>query len=157
MKLSGRILWLTEDPETVNRVAECVAAAGGHVLRGGAYKPRTSPYSFQGLGEEGLYLLRQAADAHGLLTISEVMEPSQIPLAAHFCDILQIGARNMQNFSLLRELGRSRRPVMLKRGPAATMEEWLGAAEYIASCGNGEILLCERGIRTFETATRTDC
>ncbi len=143
-----------EDADSVNRIAECVAAAGGHVLRGGAYKPRTSPYSFQGLGEEGLYLLRQAADANGLLTISEVMEPSQIPLAAHFCDILQIGARNMQNFSLLRELGRSRRPVMLKRGPAATMEEWLGAAEYIASCGNEDILLCERGIRTFETATR---
>ena len=143
-----------EDPDTVNRVAERVAAAGAHVLRGGAYKPRTSPYSFQGLGEEGLYLLRRAADANGLLTISEVMEPTQIPLAAHYCDILQIGARNMQNFSLLRELGRSRRPVMLKRGPAATMEEWLGAAEYVASCGNPDILLCERGIRTFETATR---
>jgi 3-deoxy-7-phosphoheptulonate synthase len=143
-----------EDPVTINRVAECVAENGGHVLRGGAYKPRTSPYSFQGLGEEGLYLLREAADANGLLTISEVMEPSQIPLAAHYCDVLQIGARNMQNFSLLRELGRSRRPVMLKRGPAATMEEWLGAAEYIASCGNPDILLCERGIRTFETATR---
>ena len=143
-----------ESAETMNGVAEAVAAAGGHILRGGAYKPRTSPYSFQGLGEEGLYLLRQAADANGLLTISEVMEPSQIPLAAHYCDILQIGARNMQNFTLLRELGRSRRPVMLKRGPAATLEEWLGAAEYIASCGNADILLCERGIRTFETATR---
>ena len=143
-----------ENAEIVNRVAEAVAAAGAQILRGGAYKPRTSPYSFQGLGEEGLYLLRQAADANGLLTISEVMEPSQIPLAAHYCDILQIGARNMQNFTLLRELGRSRRPVMLKRGPAATMEEWLGAAEYIASCGNPDILLCERGIRTFETATR---
>ena len=143
-----------EDPETVHSVAGCVAAAGATVLRGGAYKPRTSPYAFQGMGEEGLYLLRQAADAHGLLTISEVMEPSQIPLVAHYCDIVQVGARNMQNFSLLRELGRSRRPVMLKRGPAATMEEWLGAAEYIASCGNSDILLCERGIRTFETATR---
>jgi 3-deoxy-7-phosphoheptulonate synthase len=143
-----------ENADIVNRVAEAVAAAGAQILRGGAYKPRTSPYSFQGLGEEGLYLLRQAADANGLLTISEVMEPSQIPLAAHYCDILQIGARNMQNFTLLRELGRSRRPVMLKRGPAATMEEWLAAAEYIASCGNSDILLCERGIRTFETATR---
>jgi 3-deoxy-7-phosphoheptulonate synthase len=143
-----------EDEDTVNRVAEAVAKAGAHILRGGAYKPRTSPYSFQGLGEEGLYLLRQAADANGLLTISEVMEPSQIPLAAHYCDVLQIGARNMQNFTLLRELGRPRRPVMLKRGPASTMEEWLAAAEYIASCGNPDILLCERGIRTFETATR---
>ncbi|NIR44619.1 MAG: 3-deoxy-7-phosphoheptulonate synthase [Gemmatimonadetes bacterium] len=143
-----------EDEETVNRIAEAVAKAGAHILRGGAYKPRTSPYAFQGLGEEGLYLLRQAADAHGLLTISEVMEPSQIPLAEHYCNVLQIGARNMQNFTLLRELGRSRRPVMLKRGPAATLDEWLAAAEYIASCGNPNILLCERGIRTFETATR---
>jgi 3-deoxy-7-phosphoheptulonate synthase len=143
-----------EDVDTVNRVAASVAEAGAHILRGGAYKPRTSPYAFQGLGEEGLYLLRQAATANGLLTISEVMEPSQIPLAAHYCDILQVGARNMQNFTLLRELGRSRRPVMLKRGPAATLEEWLAAAEYIASCGNSDILLCERGIRTFETATR---
>jgi 3-deoxy-7-phosphoheptulonate synthase len=143
-----------EDPETVNQVAASVAAAGAHILRGGAYKPRTSPYAFQGLGEEGLYLLRQAAAANGLLTISEVMEPSQIPLAAHYCDIMQIGARNMQNFTLLRELGRSRRPVMLKRGPAATLEEWLAAAEYIAACGNPDVLLCERGIRTFERATR---
>ncbi len=143
-----------EDSEMLNAVARAVAEAGGHMLRGGAYKPRTSPYAFQGLGEEGLYLLRQAADANGLLTISEVMEPSQIPLAAHYCDVLQVGARNMQNFTLLRELGRSRRPVMLKRGPAATLNEWLAAAEYIASCGNPNILLCERGIRTFETATR---
>jgi len=143
-----------KDRDTLQRTAEAVKRLGAQVLRGGAYKPRTSPYSFQGLGEEGLYLLREAADAHGLLVISEVMEPSQIHLAAHYCDILQVGARNVQNFPLLRELGRARRPVMLKRGPASTLDEWLAAAEYLAVCGNAEILLCERGIRTFETATR---
>lgn len=143
-----------EEPQIMDRVAAGVKEAGGHILRGGAYKPRTSPYSFQGLGEEGLYNLREAADRYGLGVISEVMEPSQIPLASHYCDILQVGARSMQNFQLLRELGRSRRPVMLKRGMAATVDEWLGAAEYMASCGNTDIMLCERGIRTFETATR---
>ena len=143
-----------KDRDTLHRTAEAVRNSGAKVLRGGAYKPRTSPYSFQGLGEEGLYLLREAADAHGLLAISEVMEPSQIHLAAHYCDILQVGARNAQNFPLLREMGRARRPVMLKRGPASTLNEWLAAAEYLAVCGNAEILLCERGIRTFETATR---
>ncbi len=143
-----------EDADTLARTAAGVAAAGAQILRGGAYKPRSSPYSFQGLGEEGLYLLRQAADAHGLLAVSEVMEPSQIPLAAHYCDILQVGTRNMQNFPLLRELGRSRRPILFKRGLAATLEEWLAAAEYVAACGNPDIVLCERGIRTFETATR---
>ena len=142
------------DRERLQGIAEAVARAGAQVLRGGAYKPRTSPYSFQGIGEEGLYLLREAADAHGLCVVSEVMEPSQIHLAAHYCDLLQVGARNMQNFSLLRELGRARRPVLLKRGPAATVEELLAAAEYLAACGNTDILLCERGIRTFETATR---
>ena len=143
-----------ETPEVMDRIAAGVKEAGGHILRGGAYKPRTSPYAFQGLGEEGLFILREAADRHGLLVISEVTEPSQIPMAAHYCDLLQVGTRNMQNVPLLRELGRARRPVMLKRGMAATIEEWLGAAEYIASCGNSAILLCERGIRTFETATR---
>lgn len=143
-----------EDADSLERTAAGVAAAGAHILRGGAYKPRSSPYSFQGLGEEGLYLLRQAADAHGLLAVSEVMEPSQIPLAAHYCDMLQVGTRNMQNFPLLRELGRSRRPILFKRGLAATLEEWLAAAEYVAACGNPDIVLCERGIRTFETATR---
>lgn len=142
------------DRDTTFRIAEGVRRAGVRVMRGGAFKPRTSPYSFQGLGEEGLYLLREAADAHGLLTISEVLEASQIPLAEHYCDILQIGARNMQNYPLLRELGRAGRPVMLKRSPAGTLDEWLSAAEYLAACGNGNILLCERGIRTFETATR---
>ena len=143
-----------KDRDTLHRTAEAIKNLGAQVLRGGAYKPRTSPYSFQGLGEEGLYLLREAADAQGLLVISEVMEPSQIHLAAHYCDILQVGARNVQNFPLLREMGRARRPVMLKRGPASTLDEWLDAAEYLAVCGNVEILLCERGIRTFETATR---
>jgi len=143
-----------KDRDTLQQTAEAVKRLGAQVLRGGAFKPRTSPYSFQGLGEEGLFLLREAADANGLLVISEVMEPSQIHLAAHYCDILQVGARNVQNFPLLRELGRARRPVMLKRGPASTLDEWLAAAEYLAVCGNVEILLCERGIRTFETATR---
>jgi 3-deoxy-7-phosphoheptulonate synthase len=143
-----------KDQDTLYRIAEAVASIGARILRGGAYKPRTSPYSFQGVGEEGLYLLRAAADAHQLLVVSEVMEPSQIHLAAHYCDILQVGARNMQNFPLLRELGRARRPVLLKRGPAATIDELLAAAEYLAACGNVDILLCERGIRTFETATR---
>jgi 3-deoxy-7-phosphoheptulonate synthase len=143
-----------EDADSLDRVAEAVAAAGARGLRAGAYKPRSSPYSFQGLGEEGLYLLRQAADRYGLLAVSEVMEVSQIPLVGYYCDVVQVGARNMHNYSLLRELGRCRRPVLLKRGLAATLDEWLGAAEYIVSCGNPDVLLCERGIRTFETATR---
>jgi 3-deoxy-7-phosphoheptulonate synthase len=142
------------DRDATLQVAERVRRAGARILRGGAFKPRTSPYSFQGLGEEGLYILREAADAHGLLTISEVLEASQIPLAEHYCDILQVGARNMQNFPLLRELGRSDHPVMLKRSPGGTLDEWLSAAEYLAACGNENMLLCERGIRTFETATR---
>ena len=123
-------------------------------MRGGAFKPRTSPYSFQGLGEEGLKYLRQAADRHDLLVVSEVMEPSQIPLFIRYVDILQIGARNMQNFNLLREVGRINKPVLLKRGPAATIEETLLAAEYIMSGGNHEVILCERGIRTFEPYLR---
>jgi 3-deoxy-7-phosphoheptulonate synthase len=131
-----------------------VKAAGARVLRGGAFKPRSSPYSFQGLGEEALKLMREAADAHGLLTISEVMEISQIPLALPYVDIVQVGARNMQNFNLLRELGKMRRPVLLKRGIAATLEELLLSAEYIMAGGNYDVILCERGIRTFETYTR---
>jgi 3-deoxy-7-phosphoheptulonate synthase len=123
-------------------------------LRGGAFKPRTSPYSFQGLGEEGLKYLRQAADRFDMLVISEVMEPSQIPLFIRYVDILQIGARNMQNFNLLRELGRINKPILLKRGPAATIEETLLAAEYIMSGGNHEVIICERGIRTFDTYLR---
>ena len=123
-------------------------------MRGGAFKPRSSPYSFQGMGEEGLKLMRAAADRHGLLVVSEVMDHTQLPLLIEYSDILQIGARNMQNFNLLREVGKLRKPVLLKRGIAATIEELLLAAEYIMSGGNYEVILCERGIRTFETYTR---
>jgi 3-deoxy-7-phosphoheptulonate synthase len=135
-------------------IAEAVANAGATVMRGGAYKPRTSPYSFQGLGEEGLKLLRRAADAHGLAVVSEVMDTQQVALVARHADILQVGARNMQNFSLLREVGRAGKPVLLKRGLAATIEEWLMSAEHVLSHGNSQVILCERGIRTFETYTR---
>jgi 3-deoxy-7-phosphoheptulonate synthase len=131
-----------------------VSRAGAQVIRGGAFKPRSSPYSFQGLGETGLKLIRAAADRHGLLVVSEVMDTVQIPLLVEYSDILQVGARNMQNFNLLRELGRARKPVLLKRGIAATIEELLLSAEYIMSGGNYEVILCERGIRTFETSTR---
>jgi 3-deoxy-7-phosphoheptulonate synthase len=127
---------------------------GATFLRGGAFKPRTSPYSFQGLGEDGLKLLRKAADKYGLLVVTEVMDANQVPLVEPYADVLQIGARNMQNFVLLKELGKSRKPVLLKRGVAATIEEWLMSAEYILSGGNRKVILCERGIRTFETATR---
>ena len=135
-------------------IAEIVSAAGARVLRGGAFKPRTSPYSFQGMGEEGLKYLRQAADRFDMLVVSEVMEPSQIPLFIRYVDILQIGARNMQNFNLLRELGRINKPLLLKRGPAATIEETLLAAEYLMSGGNHDVMICERGIRTFEPYLR---
>ncbi len=134
--------------------AEKVAAAGAKVLRGGAFKPRSSPYSFQGLGEEGLRILKEAGDRHGLAVISEVMDVSQISMMLPYVDIFQVGARNMQNFTLLRELGRTRTPVLVKRGLAATIEEWLMSAEYVMSGGNHEVMLCERGIRTFETYTR---
>ncbi|HWC99357.1 MAG TPA: 3-deoxy-7-phosphoheptulonate synthase [Candidatus Sulfopaludibacter sp.] len=143
-----------ESREQIEESAEVVARAGAQFIRGGAFKPRSSPYSFQGLGEEGLRLIRDAADRHGLLVISEVMELSQIPLVSTYSDILQVGARNMQNFNLLRELGNQRKPVLLKRGIAATVEELLLSAEYILSGGNYEVILCERGIRTFETYTR---
>jgi 3-deoxy-7-phosphoheptulonate synthase len=143
-----------ESHEQLFTIAEIVAKAGARALRGGAFKPRTSPYSFQGLGEEGLKLLKEAGDKFGLLVISEVMEISQIPLMEPYVDIYQVGARNMQNFNLLRELGKARKPVMLKRGIAATIEEMLLSAEYIMSGGNYEVILCERGIRTFETYTR---
>jgi 3-deoxy-7-phosphoheptulonate synthase len=124
------------------------------VIRGGAFKPRSSPYAFQGLGEEGLRMLREAADRNGLLVVSEVMDLTQIPLVAQYADILQVGARNMQNFNLLRELGKLRKPVLLKRGISATIEELLLSAEYILAGGNYDVILCERGIRTFETYTR---
>jgi 3-deoxy-7-phosphoheptulonate synthase len=143
-----------ESREQVMAIAELAASSGAKVLRGGAFKPRTSPYSFQGLGEEGLKFLRQAADRYDLLVVSEVMEPSQIPLFIRYVDILQIGARNMQNFNLLREVGRINKPVLLKRGPAATIEETLLAAEYLMSGGNHEVMICERGIRTFEPYLR---
>ena len=143
-----------ENEEQIELSAALVARAGAKVIRGGAFKPRSSPYSFQGLGEEGLRMLRAAADRHGLLVVSEVMDRSQIPLLLQYSDILQVGARNMQNFNLLRDLGLARKPVLLKRGIAATIEEVLLSAEYIMSGGNYEVILCERGIRTFETATR---
>jgi 3-deoxy-7-phosphoheptulonate synthase len=143
-----------ESREQIERSAEVVARAGAAVIRGGAFKPRSSPYAFQGLGEEGLKLLRTAADRNGLLVVSEVMDQTQIPLVAEYADILQVGARNMQNFNLLRELGKLRKPVLLKRGIAATIEELLLSAEYILAGGNYDVILCERGIRTFETYTR---
>ncbi|MFY9561976.1 MAG: 3-deoxy-7-phosphoheptulonate synthase [Terriglobales bacterium] len=143
-----------ESREQMLAVSEQIAKAGARVLRGGAFKPRSSPYSFQGLGADGLKLLREAGDRFNLLVISEVMEISQIPLMMPYVDIFQVGARNMQNFNLLRELGKVRKPVLLKRGIAATLEELLLSAEYLLSGGNYEIILCERGIRTFETYTR---
>ena len=143
-----------ENEEQVEAAAAAVKRAGAKVLRGGAFKPRSSPYSFQGLGEEGLRLLRAAADRHNLKLISEVMDLSQIELIEKYADILQVGARNMQNFTLLRELGRTRTPIMLKRGISATIEEWLLSAEYILAGGNMNVMLCERGIRTFESYTR---
>ncbi len=143
-----------ESQEQIERSADIVADAGAKVIRGGAFKPRSSPYSFQGMGEEGLQIMRAAADRRGLLVISEVMEKEQIPLLSQYSDILQIGARNMQNFNLLRALGKIRKPVLLKRGIAATVEELLLSAEYIMSGGNYDVMLCERGIRTFETYTR---
>jgi 3-deoxy-7-phosphoheptulonate synthase len=143
-----------ESRDQIGWSAEQVAAAGAKVIRGGAFKPRSSPYAFQGLGEEGLGLLREAADRHGLLVISEVMDQSQIPVMLRYVDILQVGARNMQNFTLLRELGKVEKPVLLKRGISATIEELLLSAEYIMSGGNYNVILCERGIRTFETYTR---
>ncbi|HUH62803.1 MAG TPA: 3-deoxy-7-phosphoheptulonate synthase [Terracidiphilus sp.] len=143
-----------ESREQLFTIAEIVSKSGARMLRGGAFKPRTSPYSFQGLGEEGLKLLKEAGEKFGLLVITEVMEISQIPLMEPYVDVYQVGARNMQNFNLLRELGKIRKPVMLKRGIAATIEEMLLSAEYIMAGGNYEVMLCERGIRTFETYTR---
>jgi 3-deoxy-7-phosphoheptulonate synthase len=143
-----------ENETQIEAVAEFVSKNGASVIRGGAFKPRSSPYSFQGLGEQGLKLIRSAADRHGLLVVSEVMDHTQIPLLAQYSDILQVGARNMQNFNLLKELGKLRKPVLLKRGIAATIEELLLSAEYILSGGNYDLILCERGIRTFETYTR---
>jgi 3-deoxy-7-phosphoheptulonate synthase len=143
-----------ETEEQVEATTAAVKNAGAKVLRGGAFKPRSSPYSFQGLGEEGLRMLRGAADRHNLKLVSEVMDISQLELIEKYAHILQVGARNMQNFTLLRELGRARTPVLLKRGISATIEEWLLSAEYILAGGNMNVMLCERGIRTFESYTR---
>lgn len=143
-----------ESREQLMSTAEAVARAGASILRGGAFKPRTSPYTFQGMEEEGLKLLAEARERFGLPVVTEVMSPEQVPLVAEYVDMLQVGARNMQNFYLLKAVGRAGKPVLLKRGPAATIQEWLMAAEYILSEGNYDVVLCERGIRTFETETR---
>jgi 3-deoxy-7-phosphoheptulonate synthase len=143
-----------ESADQLAAAAEAVHDAGVRVLRGGAFKPRTSPYSFQGLGEKGLLLLREAADRFGMAVITEVVTPEEVPLVADHAEILQVGARNMQNYRLLRACGDVDRPVLLKRGLGSTIEELLQAAEYILAHGNDQVILCERGIRTFETATR---
>jgi len=143
-----------ESYEQMDKTAAALKKSGVRILRGGAFKPRSSPYAFQGMGEEGLEIIRAVADKHKMAVTSEVMEISQIPLFEKYVDILQVGARNMQNFNLLRELGLIRKPVMIKRGLSATFEEWLMSAEYILSGGNREVMLCERGIRTFERVTR---
>ena len=143
-----------ETREQVLEAAKVVKAGGAQILRGGAFKPRTLPYSFQGLGEEGLILLAEARKETGLPIVTEVMDADKVELVASYADILQIGTRNMQNFPLLKEVGRSDKPVMLKRGMSATIQEWLGCAEYILAEGNPNVIMCERGIRTFETITR---
>ncbi|MEW5762098.1 MAG: 3-deoxy-7-phosphoheptulonate synthase [Bacillota bacterium] len=143
-----------ESEAQLMEAARAVKQAGAHLLRGGAFKPRTSPYSFQGLEEEGLKLLARAREATGLPVVTEAVDTRDVELVAAYADVIQVGARNMQNFRLLREVGRAGKPVLLKRGLAATVEEWLMAAEYIAAAGNGQIILCERGIRTYEPALR---
>ncbi len=143
-----------ESGEQIVKIAEKVAAAGAHALRGGAFKPRTSPHAFQGLEREGLLHLRKAADAFGLFAVSEIMDKADLPLFEEHVDIIQVGARNMQNHDLLKALGKAKRPVLLKRGFANTVEEWLLSAEYLIMHGNRDVILCERGIRTFDSATR---
>ncbi len=143
-----------ESREQLFETAAAVKEAGAHILRGGAFKPRTSPYSFQGLGLKGLELLREAREKFHLPIVTEVLAPQDVSLVAQYADILQVGARNMQNFALLRAVGEVQKPILLKRGMMATIEEWLMAAEYILAQGNSRVILCERGIRTFETATR---
>jgi 3-deoxy-7-phosphoheptulonate synthase len=143
-----------ESRQQILEVARAVRAAGASFLRGGAYKPRTSPYEFQGLGREGLRLLAEAREATGLKVVTEVMDAEDLPACLEYADVLQVGARNMQNYSLLKRLGSAGKPILLKRGPAATIREWLMAAEYLLTNGNYRVALCERGIRTFETATR---
>ena len=146
-----------ESESQIMETAEAVVRAGGRLLRGGAFKPRTSPYEFQGMEEEGLKLLRKAKQATGLAIVTEVMSDGDVELVSEYADILQIGARNMQNFSLLKALGRTTRPILLKRGMSSTLRELLMSAEYIVAHGNPNVVLCERGIRTFETATRNTC
>jgi 3-deoxy-7-phosphoheptulonate synthase len=143
-----------ESEEQLMAAAEAVKTAGGHMLRGGAFKPRTSPYSFRGLGEEGLKLLALARERYGLPVVTEVMNIEDVDLVSSYADMLQIGARNMQNYGLLEAAGRTRKPILLKRGLSSTIEEWLLSAEYILAQGNNDVVLCERGIRTFETYTR---
>jgi 3-deoxy-7-phosphoheptulonate synthase len=143
-----------ESEEQVEATAAACKRGGAKILRGGAYKPRSSPYSFQGLGEAGLRMLRAAADRHDLKLVTEIMEVNQLETIEKYADILQVGARNMQNFSLLRDLGQTRKPILLKRGISATIEEWLLSAEYVLAGGNMNVMLCERGIRTFESYTR---
>jgi len=143
-----------ESREQLLAAAHAVKAAGARFLRGGAFKPRTSPYEFQGLGEAGLRLLAEAREQTGLKVVTEVMDPDDLPMCLEYADVLQLGARNMQNFSLLKKLGGVKKPILLKRGPSATIREWLMAAEYVVAHGNYQVALCERGIRTFETATR---
>ena len=143
-----------ENREQIEAIAASVSRLGVQIMRGGAFKPRTSPYSFQGLGEQGLKMMRETADRYGMLTVSEIMDSTQIPMFMRYVDILQVGARNMQNYNLLKDLSKLDKPVLLKRGPAATIEETLLSAEYIMSGGNYQVILCERGIKTFETYTR---
>jgi 3-deoxy-7-phosphoheptulonate synthase len=143
-----------ESREQIEATAQAVALRGANVLRGGAFKPRTSPYAFQGLGADGLKMLRDAADRFGLSVVTEVLDPRDVGMVAQHADMLQIGTRNMQNFTLLREVGDAGKPVLLKRGLSATIEEWLLAAEYLLVAGNADVVLCERGIRSFDSATR---
>ncbi|MBO9541795.1 3-deoxy-7-phosphoheptulonate synthase [bacterium] len=143
-----------ESEQQLMETAEAVAKAGARVLRGGAFKPRTSPYSFQGMGLEGLKLLAKARDAYGLAIITEAIDPESLDMVEEYADIIQLGARNMQNFALLKRAGRAKKPVMLKRGPSATLKEWLLAAEYILAEGNTQVIMCERGVRSFEDYTR---
>jgi 3-deoxy-7-phosphoheptulonate synthase len=158
--VGGTDLWVTAGPcsvegrELLLESAQLVRNMGAHALRAGAFKPRTSPYSFQGMGEKGLQILAEAREAFGLPIVTEVMDTREVELVDRYADVLQIGTRNMQNFALLKEVGRSSKPVLLKRGMTATIEEWLMAAEYVMSEGNHNVILCERGIRTYETATR---
>lgn len=143
-----------EDPERMRAIAGAIKAAGANILRGGAFKPRTSPYAFQGLGEEGLKILRATGDEFGLPIVTEVMDPRQVDAVERYADMIQIGARNMQNFSLLTEVGRTRKPVLLKRGMSATITDLLMSAEYVLSQGNSQVVLCERGVKGFDSATR---